>query len=253
MIRGVLDSEDSCVSHDIVGQQFIHGLIYTPCKLSIDDHDASGPSVIQRAQRHGPLKADVVISIMKQLLSAGAFLENRFISHRDLKPDNILVNLIPKVTSSGAVPEGVEVQVSITDFGASYSFDHRADDAWCLKPDEVAEAVGGLGGAPMYLAPEIHLAARRTGKARAANYEKCDAWALGCVFLEMLFPFQVINDIQTFVQNIEPLKNPVDETRQQLVDLVIDTLLQQNPEDRSNCGAVLELLQRTFPTPASGR
>jgi serine/threonine protein kinase len=100
----------------------------------------------------------------------------------------------------------------------------------------LAKSFAGFGGAAMYLPPEVTIAAsvgaakdaEARGKVAAAagaargggggssddrggekaavlvDYSKSDAWALGCVFLEMLFPRAEIRDVPKFLQSCQP-------------------------------------------------
>ncbi|CAH1999168.1 unnamed protein product [Acanthoscelides obtectus] len=99
-----------------------------------------------------PLEAELIRSYMKQLIEALAYLHSHRILHRDLKPQNLLVDK--------------EGHIKLADFGLSRSFSlptrtytHEVVTVW-------------------YRAPELLLGARMycTG---------IDIWSLGCVMAEM--------------------------------------------------------------------
>nr|CAH7732228.1 unnamed protein product [Callosobruchus chinensis] len=99
-----------------------------------------------------PLEAEFIRSYMKQLIEALAYLHSHRILHRDLKPQNLLVDK--------------EGHIKLADFGLSRSFSlptrtytHEVVTVW-------------------YRAPELLLGARMycTG---------IDIWSLGCVMAEM--------------------------------------------------------------------
>ncbi|CAH1173965.1 unnamed protein product [Phaedon cochleariae] len=100
-----------------------------------------------------PLEAELVRSYMKQLIEALAYLHSHRILHRDLKPQNLLVDK--------------EGHIKLADFGLSRSFSlptrtytHEVVTMWYRAPEL-------LLGAKMYC----------TG---------IDVWSLGCIMAEML-------------------------------------------------------------------
>jgi serine/threonine protein kinase len=82
-------------------------------------------------QDHGMIPEDLVKSITRQLLHALQYLHRRKITHRDIKPDNILVASLDPL------------KVKISDFGLS----KVAQDETFLKT---------FCGTLIYCAPEIY-------------------------------------------------------------------------------------------------
>ena len=105
------------------------------------------------------------------LLLAVAHLKAHGVSHRDVKPDNVLV----------ADPGGAREAAVLVDFGMS--FDHAANRTRELR---VPMPVHGFrrGGAAIALAPEVTLL--RPGPGAVLDYRKNDEWAAGMVLHELL-------------------------------------------------------------------
>lgn len=101
-------------------------------------------------QRPG-LPEQTVLSIFRQLVSGLYELQCKGILHRDIKPDNILIN------------EDTE-EVKIVDFGLA----------------NFADMARTMLGTPLYMAPELVVERKNTDSSR------CDVWSLGLVLYEML-------------------------------------------------------------------
>ncbi|KAL1974148.1 hypothetical protein VTN31DRAFT_5708 [Thermomyces dupontii] len=106
-------------------------------------------------QRH-PIPANMVRSILFQLLNGLLYLHRNWVLHRDLKPANILV------TSKGAIRIG--------DLGLARLF-YKPLNSLFLG-DRVVVTI-------WYRAPELLLGSRHYTPA-------VDLWALGCIFAELL-------------------------------------------------------------------
>ncbi|KAJ4505966.1 Serine/threonine-protein kinase [Exophiala dermatitidis] len=144
--------------------------------------------------RYGGLHEVVVRHFLQQLASALQFLRARDLIHRDVKPQNLLLNPSPayfethnprpmpyQVADNSLVPIcGVRSLpvLKIADFGFARS----------LPSTALAET---LCGSPLYMAPEI------------LRYEKYDAtadlWSVGTVLYEMMTarpPFRASNHVE---------------------------------------------------------
>lgn len=99
------------------------------------------------------------VYIMKQILSAVAYLHSLNIIHRDLKPENMLIE------NKNRNYEGIEeINIKIIDFGTCNYLEKNSK--LCLKV-----------GSPYYIAPEV--------LARDYN-EKCDIWSCGVILYVLL-------------------------------------------------------------------
>lgn len=136
--------------------------------------------------RAGGLDEIVVRSFLRQLARALKFLRHRNLMHRDIKPQNLLLNPAPPEELARGHPVGVPI-LKVADFGFARS----------LPNAMMAET---LCGSPLYMAPEI------------LRYEKYDAkvdlWSVGAVLYEMAVgkaPFRAQNHIE-LLKKIEQSK-----------------------------------------------
>ena len=86
--------------------------------------------------------------ILKQILDAVAYLHDQGISHRDLKPDNILFH------------DGL---LKIGDFG--------------LSRDITSNKMASVVGTPYYVAPEV---------IKGKYGSQCDMWSIGVIMFNMI-------------------------------------------------------------------
>ncbi|KAG9249142.1 BcBCK1, mitogen-activated protein kinase [Calycina marina] len=115
----------------------------------------SGGSVGSCLRKHGKFEEDVVSSLTRQTLSGLAYLHREGILHRDLKADNILLDL--------------DGTCKISDFGISKKTDNIYGN----------DKSNSMQGSVFWMAPEV---VRSQGQGYSA---KVDIWSLGCVVLEM--------------------------------------------------------------------
>lgn len=115
----------------------------------------SGGSVGSCLRKHGRFDEGVVRSLTRQTLSGLEYLHTEGILHRDLKADNILLD--------------VDGTCKISDFGIS----KRTDNIYGDDPGN------SMQGSVFWMAPEV---IRPEGQGYSA---KIDIWSLGCVVLEM--------------------------------------------------------------------
>ncbi|PFH50830.1 hypothetical protein AMATHDRAFT_60295 [Amanita thiersii Skay4041] len=127
--------------------------------------------------RTGGLNEVVVRSFLRQLARALKFLRHRNLIHRDIKPQNLLLNPAAPDELARGHPLGVPI-LKVADFGFARS----------LPNAMMAET---LCGSPLYMAPEI---------LRYEKYDaKADLWSVGAVLYEMAVgkpPFRAQNHIE---------------------------------------------------------
>ena len=123
----------------------------------------------------GRLPAWRALGIMRQVLSGLAHAHSHGITHRDIKPDNIMVD------GAGSFGD----QVRILDFGLAK-----------LRENTSALTTGFVVGTPSYMAPEQTLA--------LPVDERTDIYACGVVLFEMLTgekPFQADEAVEVLVMH----------------------------------------------------
>lgn len=117
-------------------------------------------------------KEKIVEEIMEQLIRAIAHCHENGVCHRDLKPDNILIDK--------------NNELKVIDFGLSKHIDRNIRSLWSRV------------GTPAYMAPEV---------VRGNKYDlKCDIWSLGVVMYNLIcgnVPFVGINLEETLALILE--------------------------------------------------
>lgn len=174
----------------------------------------------------------IVRHFLKQLASALQFLRAGNFIHRDIKPQNLLLNpsiqflrlpgapLIMSANAKSLIPDaGIESlpMLKIADFGFARS----------LPQTSLAET---LCGSPLYMAPEI---------LRYEKYDaKADLWSVGTVLFEMISgkpPFRANNHVE-LLRKIEQGNDEIRFHREVVVSSgmkqVIRDLLKRNPVER---------------------
>lgn len=115
----------------------------------------SGGSVGSCLRKNGKFEESLVRSLTRQTLAGLAYLHNEGVLHRDLKADNILLD--------------VDGTCKISDFGISKKTDNIYGN----------DVTNSMQGSVFWMAPEV---VRSEGQGYSA---KVDIWSLGCVVLEM--------------------------------------------------------------------
>ncbi len=114
-----------------------------------------GGSIGSCLRKHGRFEEKVVSSLTRQTLHGLSYLHSEGILHRDLKADNILLDL--------------DGTCKISDFGISKKSDNIYGN----------DITNSMQGSVFWMAPEV---IRSQGQGYSA---KVDIWSLGCVVLEM--------------------------------------------------------------------
>ena len=147
----------------------------------------------------------------KQGLDALAYLQERSIVHRDVKPSNLLLT-----------NEGV---LMLTDFGVSDSGSSQTDEDEQLK------------GTPLYLSPEVL-------EGRNASH-KADVWALGVVIYELLMqvvPFDGKSFVDLVHATLKGKYSPVTGNRSRKFRLMLQKMIVVDPFRRADACEVRDWL-----------
>jgi serine/threonine-protein kinase len=167
-----------------------------------------GESLGVRLAREGAWPVDVTVRVLHDVADALAYAHARGVVHRDIKPDNILID-----RASG--------RPMVTDFGIA-----RA------AAGETRLTVTGVAvGTPAYMSPEQALGEREIDG-------RSDVYSLAVVAYHMLAgetPFTAANTPAMLVKHVSERPRPIRERRPDLpsyLALAIDRALAKRPEDR---------------------
>ena len=198
-----------------------------------DNPMASDMMVKYPNPRVGGLNEVVVRHFLKQLASALQFLRVRNLIHRDVKPQNLLLNpsphyfakekpsIMPYMASNDSLVPVCGIpslpMLKIADFGFARS----------LPSTSLAET---LCGSPLYMAPEI---------LRYEKYDaKADLWSVGTVLYEMMTgkpPFRASNHVE-LLRRIEKGEDKIKFGDDILVSdgmkKIVRSLLKRDPKER---------------------
>jgi len=120
-----------------------------------------GQSLAERLATHGPIAPTALVDLMLPVLAALSTAHTRGIVHRDIKPDNIVIE---------RTPNGLE-HPRLVDFGIS-RLDAPLDGQRLTQSDRIV-------GTPLYMAPEQASDSRRVEP-------RSDQYALGITLYECL-------------------------------------------------------------------
>jgi len=192
----------------------------------------AGESLGSRLRRGGRLPVDETIRILGEICEGLIVAHDRGVIHRDLKPDNILLD-----------PHAV-----LADFGiAKAMFDAAHGDSPAARTDEVRTATGVGLGTPAYMSPE------QVAGVRSIDH-RADLYALGAIAYEMLIgepPFT--GSSRQSVVTAHLAKQPVrPASRRPEIPLALDALvmrlLEKDASHRPKSAFdVLEALRQTMP------
>jgi serine/threonine-protein kinase len=192
----------------------------------------TGDNLAKRLHDHGTLSVEETRRTIRDVADALAYAHERGVVHRDIKPDNILID-----AGSG--------RPMVTDFGIA----RAVSDS-----DSRLTATGIAIGTPTYMSPE-QAAGDRSIDGRS------DLYSLGIVGYQMLTgepPFTANSTPAILVKHISELPVPVQQRRPDVpADLatVVMRMLEKDPANRfANAGAVVTALDtgRVSALPPSG-
>ncbi len=164
-----------------------------------------GRTLKSLVKRRGALTILEVVDIMTQLTSAIACAHDKYIIHRDIKPQNVMI-----------LEDG---KVKITDFGI----------AMALNSQDLTQT-NSVMGSVHYLAPE-----QASG---GASTIKCDIYSLGILMYELLtgkVPFKGENAVEIAIKQ---MKDPIPSVRSfneeipQSIENIVLKACAKNPKNR---------------------
>ena len=191
-----------------------------------------GPTLAKRLHDEGRIPVADTRRILTEVADALAYAHSRGVVHRDIKPDNILL-------------DKDDGRAMVTDFGIARAIQEGADSR--------LTATGVAIGTPAYMSPEQAAGDREIDG-------RSDLYALGIVGYQMLagrLPFQALSTPSMLMKHISERPQPVEalraETPPDLARAVM-TLLEKEPEHRFPTASTLsQALQgdaSVMPAPA---
>ena len=169
-----------------------------------------GDNLGVRLQQHGPMPPVEVRRILREVADALAYAHNRNVIHRDIKPDNIIID-----EETG--------RAMVTDFGIARALTDSGDSR--------LTATGMAIGTPAYMSPE------QSAGDRAID-GRSDLYSLGVVGYQMLCgqtPFVASNTPSMLVKHLSEKPIPVDERWPDLppdLSRAVMMCLEKDPADR---------------------
>ncbi len=187
----------------------------------------SGPSLAEKLRElQGPMGPDEAVHLASQVAEALEALHSHGITHRDLKPGNILLD--------------ADGSALLTDFGLA-------------RPGADAEpitATGTVVGTPAYMAPE-----QAAGPVDRVG-PRSDIWSLGAVLYEMLtgrppFRGEVMEILYHLANDEVPRPSQLRPGLDLRLDAIVGKALARQPEGRyATARAFIEALTPRNPSPA---
>jgi serine/threonine-protein kinase len=169
-----------------------------------------GDNLGVRLQQHGPIAPVEVRRILREVADALAYAHHRNVIHRDIKPDNIIID-----EETG--------RAMVTDFGIARALTDSGDSR--------LTATGMAIGTPAYMSPE-------QSAGDSAIDGRSDLYSLGVVGYQMLCgqpPFVANNTPSMLVKHLSEKPVPVDERWPDLppdLSRAVMMCLEKDPADR---------------------
>lgn len=164
-----------------------------------------GPNLKEYVREEGPLTTEEAINFARQILDGLAAIHDEDIIHRDVKPQNVLID------------EGM--QAKITDFGVAF-----------VTLDPGLTETGMAVGTAAYMAPE-----QASGEAVGPP---ADLYAVGVILYELLtgrLPFPGENPVQVMYRHVNEMPEPPRSLNRGVplsVEAVVLRALAKDPRDR---------------------
>ena len=189
---------------------------------------AAGELLERYAKQHGPLPADEVSTIIRQIADAVHAAHVVGIVHRDLKPDNVMYDPATR-------------QVKLLDFGIATDTD--------MAPEQRLTRAGFFVGTLMYVAPEA-----LSGELVSPAADQYSLATIAYLLLTGSLPFTAKTPREMFSQLLSQAPIPLNAARPNLrfpgsVEQVIMKGLSKNPRERySDSVAFAQELERALAT-----
>ncbi len=170
----------------------------------------AGDNLATRLQKVGAMESGEVRRILKEVADALAYAHSRNVVHRDIKPDNILLD-----TDTG--------RAMVTDFGIARAMTDQGDSR--------LTATGMAIGTPAYMSPE-----QSAGDSDIDG--RSDLYSLGVVGYQMAtgdLPFNAPNTPSMLVKHLSEMPTPVEQRRPDLpqdIAAVVMLMLEKDPANR---------------------
>ena len=188
-----------------------------------------GESLRRIIQQKGPLTPSAAAEIMNQVCAALDEAHRHHVLHRDLKPDNIIVN----VTDAG-------LRVKVLDFGIAKLRDDTAGNL---------TQTGSILGTPHYMSPEQCIGEELDSRS--------DIYSLGVVLYEMLtgvVPFRSPSSAAVVVQHVNqapPSPRALNPSITMPVEIAVLHALEKSREGRpQSAGALAQELTAAVKNPS---
>jgi serine/threonine-protein kinase len=163
-------------------------------------------------RQHGPLPAERVVHLLRQVCSALGDAHANGLVHRDIKPANVVVS------RAGITHDFAKV----LDFGLVKLDSPRGGDKDAIK----LSAEDSWSGTPGYMAPEVVIGAADTD-------HRVDLYALGCVAYWLLtgkMVFEGENAMQVMVQHVQAEPRRPSLRTEQPIPAALEELVMQSLE-----------------------
>ncbi len=191
-----------------------------------------GDNLATRLQKRGPLPIEEVRRWLIEVADALAYAHSRGVIHRDIKPDNILL-------------DSIDGRALVTDFGIARAASDSGETSRLT-------ATGMAIGTPAYMSPE-QASGDRDLDARS------DLYSLGIVAYQMLCgepPFTGNTTPALLVKHLAEMPVPIAQRRSDVppdLALIVMRLLEKNPDHRFQLATELVTALRTGIVPPGHR
>ena len=226
--------------------------LHHPNAVRVEDLDATedgrpfivmeyvdGRSLRELIRTDGPQPLARAVAVARQVCAALAAAHALGITHRDIKPDNILL---------GRGPDGAE-HVKVLDFGIAKVRESTEGEGEGYTPTRT----GMIVGTPQYISPE-----QAMGKRGEEVDGRADLYSLGVVLYEMVtgrLPFQSDTAMGMLLHHLQTAPTPPDLARPDLAipaplcDVLMRALQKDREQRYASAGEMLQALDAVAALP----